>query len=506
MKLALICLFVFLGIPSVAIAAPLSQPTPQILYVKAIPTGSANCTSWDNACGLQAALDIAEPGHQVWVAAGTYLPTKLTNSTEPRSATFALETGVEIYGGFPADGGDWDERDSVTHLTRLSGDLGNPGNKADNSFHVITYEEVGATAILDGFTISDGNAIYVFDYFHGIPSDRHGGGIFISNSSPILTNLIVNNNSAESMGGGVFNESSSPRLSNVTFTANSAQAGGGMANYNSAPRLTNVTFNSNYSLVYGGGMYSTFNCIPMLTNVTFSSNHSDREGGGILNESSNSILINVTFYSNTADVGGGAISNYRSNPTITNAILWGNNPAQIFNWQSTTNINYSNIEGGHIGTGNFNLDPQLAPLADNGGLTQTHALGAESPAIDKGDPNNCSMTDQRDFFRPIDGDADGVPACDMGAYEFGSVYDGFSLTAEALGCGTVTKDPSKAGFHLGEIVTLQASPLPGCSFEGWSGDAEGTDNPLLVTVGGSLAFTANFQRNFYVYILFPIYK
>jgi len=311
-------------VSSVASAAPSSQTNSNILYVKQTVSGLADCSSWENACGLQTALDKALSGHQIWVAAGTYFPTKLTISTEPRSATFALKTGVKIYGGFPAEGGTWDEHDSATNLTKLSGDIGNPGNKTDNSFHVITYQEVGASAILDGFTISDGNAIYNHDPITGIPSDGNGGGIFISNSSPTLTNLMVSNNFADSMGGGVFNQSSSPTLSNVTFTANSASAGGGMANFSySLPRLTNVIFNSNTSLVYGGGMYSTNNCNPVLTNVTFSSNHSDRQGGGMLNESSNTILINVTFYANTADDQGGAIANYRSNPTITNSILWG---------------------------------------------------------------------------------------------------------------------------------------------------------------------------------------
>ncbi|MGQ0593935.1 MAG: choice-of-anchor Q domain-containing protein [Gammaproteobacteria bacterium] len=60
----------------------------------------------------------------------------------------------------------------------------------------------------------------------------------------------------------------------------------------------------------------------------------------------------------------------------------------------------------------------LAPLADNGGPTRTHALVAGSPAVDavkRGCPP--PFTDQRGFARPVDGDGDGRAACDVGAFE-----------------------------------------------------------------------------------------
>src|SRR5205823_2583386 len=62
-------------------------------------------------------------------------------------------------------------------------------------------------------------------------------------------------------------------------------------------------------------------------------------------------------------------------------------------------------------TGNLiGVDPKLAPLASNGGPTQTHALLATSPAIDAGDIS-CASTDQRGLSRQ--------GTCDMGAFEFG---------------------------------------------------------------------------------------
>jgi hypothetical protein len=57
-------------------------------------------------------------------------------------------------------------------------------------------------------------------------------------------------------------------------------------------------------------------------------------------------------------------------------------------------------------------DPNLAPLADYGGPTQTMALLPGSPAIDAGDDDTCEETDQRGVTRP-QGDH-----CDIGAFEY----------------------------------------------------------------------------------------
>jgi hypothetical protein len=83
-----------------------------------------------------------------------------------------------------------------------------------------------------------------------------------------------------------------------------------------------------------------------------------------------------------------------------------------------------NLNGasGTIGTGSDRVDSRehLAPLADNGGPTLTHALRRGSPAIDGGDPSFSYFPyDQRGtgFERVIDGDGDGTAVVDIGAYE-----------------------------------------------------------------------------------------
>jgi hypothetical protein len=81
---------------------------------------------------------------------------------------------------------------------------------------------------------------------------------------------------------------------------------------------------------------------------------------------------------------------------------------------------YNNIDdGASCGfSSNFgsksNTIPQLLPLANNGGRTQTFAIARSSPALDGvvyNSPNFCPSTDQRGWSRPIG------PRCDIGAYE-----------------------------------------------------------------------------------------
>jgi hypothetical protein len=149
-------------------------------------------------------------------------------------------------------------------------------------------------------------------------------------------------------------------------------------------------------------------------------------------------LHNVTLTDNIADsdsngtgTGGGVYIITGASLTARNTLISGNTN----NCSGTlTGAGYNLIQNtagctlvGDL-TGNLTgVVPNLGPLQNNGGSTLTRALLAGSAGIDDGHPVSCLdqnlitlTTDQRGYARPIDGDADGLAVCDMGAYEYNS--------------------------------------------------------------------------------------
>ncbi len=64
--------------------------------------------------------------------------------------------------------------------------------------------------------------------------------------------------------------------------------------------------------------------------------------------------------------------------------------------------------------------------------------------------------------------------------------------------GTVALNPDKATYTEGETVELTATPDAGWDFDSWSGDATGSDNPVMVTMDGNKTVTANYVLHEYV--------
>jgi predicted outer membrane repeat protein len=295
-----------------------------------------------------------------------------------------------------------------------------------------------------------------------------GGGMWNNEASPILMDVMFSGNSALNVGGGMYNEvNSTPELTNVTFTANSAASGSAMYNTSSSPALLDVTFSDNTgsagsrggamvndlgsspSLAHvtfannsvaftGGAMLNASNSNPSLVNVTFAGNSSSDKGGAIYNWESSPSLKHVTMSGNASNAGGAIYNDQNSNPSIVNSILYGDTGGEIVNNSGTALVTYSIVQGGYAGVGNIDQDPVLGPLQDNGGFTQTMALGPGSPALDAGDNAYCPSTDQRGVTRPQGS------GCDIGAYEYAeTIIPTLTVTASPTQTPTYTPTPTQ---------------------------------------------------------------
>ena len=289
---------------------------------------------------LQPALNAAGSGDQIWVAEGTYKPTVEHGGSGDRYRSFQMKNGVAIYGGFdPTLGYDtWEERDWVNRVAILSGDIGIAGDSSDNSYHVFYHRDItnlDSTAILDGFTITRGNA-------DGYWPHNRGGGMYNYELSPAVSHCTFKDNRAE-WGGGMLNDMlSSPTLTGCTFSHNMAfSIGGGMYNDQvSSPTLTDCTFSANTALTAGG--MGNNGSSPVLTGCEFLDNvASTAMGGGMTNDRSSPVLIDCRFLRNSASTWAGALYNYKSSPTLTGCMISANSANDgggIYNFDSSPRL------------------------------------------------------------------------------------------------------------------------------------------------------------------------
>ena len=294
--------------------------------------------SWTTPFGtIQKAIDSATGGDEIWVAAGTY----------PLSDYILVGKPVAIYGGFNGTETQLEERDWVTNVTTVD------GNNAFLCFYVTQ------AATIDGFTVTNGYSYY------------NGGGMRVYRCAPTISNCIFSANSSDFNGGGI---------QNYLYAS---------------PTITNCTFSGNEASWYdGGGVYNFMYSSPTLINCLFYGNSANRDGGGMANYYQCSpTLTNCTFYGNSAGVSGGGIYNYSyASPTITNSILWADSApagAELYSdVNSSPSISYSDIQGGYLGTGNIDADPDFVDPASGDFHLSRHS---PSPCIDTGDPSAPSL-------------------------------------------------------------------------------------------------------------------
>ena len=284
-----------------------------------------------------------------------------------------------------------------------------------SSRRVFTLDSANANLEISHLTLTGGRGLV-------------GGGIYNDGGTVTLNDSTISGNSVPA-AGGIFNDHDGMlTLINSTVSNNRATAaGGGIINFGTMTMI-NSTVSGNSSNFGGGGIFQRFSGNTMtMTNSTISGNSAPL-GGGIVNlDGSTATLINTTVSNNSASRGGSILNTEAAGATTSFSTINLNNSI-IANSTSggdcvrdlgTINAEYTLIEGGlgcvnGINSNNLTGDPNLGPLQNNGGPTETHALLPGSRAIDAG--NSTLTTDQRGIARPQG------PAPDLGSFELSFLF------------------------------------------------------------------------------------
>jgi subtilisin family serine protease len=296
-----------------------------------------------------------------------------------------------------------------------------------------------------------------------------GSGMYNDNSNPHLIRCRFSGNSlGGGSGGGMYNLDSSPIVEDCEFVDNAAGVGGAMANNDSGSAIIRRCLFKGNEASFGGGLYTRDDCNPVVTDCRFENNragytggaleirggnpsftrcqiinnyageydwggagisafegimkfesctitgnYSYENGGGMFVWNGHVYMYNCTISDNKAAVQGGGIflfSHLSGSTSLRSCILWNENATEVEG--KTISVQYSDVEGGYIGTDNMNAEPRFVDAA--GG--DYHLLW-DSPCIDAGDPAYVPQ--------PSDKDIDGEPRVmranrvDMGSDEVG---------------------------------------------------------------------------------------
>jgi hypothetical protein len=322
------------------------------------------------------------------------------------------------------------------------------------------------------------------------PNFGGGGGIFVNPGATLnLSDSVVTDNEGYSFGGGILSYGAL-NINNCTISFNKAGNGGGFYILFTTATITNSTINNNMTDFQAGVGNQDANVT--LTNCTVSNNTAAVSSAGIVSRAAfataTTNVTNCTVANNNGPGAALAVANLQgamgASLTVKNTLAASNGQVNYFkgannsvltslghNLDTDGTSGFINGQNGDlIGSAGSPIDAKLAPLAANGGPTQTRALMCGSPAIDAGDNNGAPVADQRGVARPQNN------ITDIGAYE-----------SKLLCLGDLAN--GKAGIPYNETLSVVGGQAP-FSFSLVQGNLPPglTLNPTTGQISGTVAF------------------
>lgn len=386
-------LFGMVGVvaPTAAIAATINVPTDQ-------PT-------------IQAAIDAAADGDLIAVAPGAYFEaidfkgkTIRVRSTNGPNATTIDSSSLNVNAVACVSGEGLG--------TELEGFTLNPVVSA-NSFHIRVLNShlairncliIGNPSVDAGAVYSTNSTLTVSNCLFASIVRSNAGSLWMFSSSAVITDSYFTN--CEAGGWGVVSAiDTTTSVTRCAFESNNSpcvKLYGAPVQNRPPSTITNCVFRGNLSGVEGSGHAAEIHSCLFVGN--------SRVGATL--EHANLWINNSTIVNNFG-AGVSYLDTYGRDLKITNSIIWGN-PSQIdISAASSVLVSYNDIEGGYAGVGNIDAAPLFDYATGN-----DYGLAANSPCVDAGSNywiRNGSSLD--DTCRVKDGNGDGAPIVDMGAYE-----------------------------------------------------------------------------------------
>jgi len=261
-------------------------------------------TSWSTAfTSLQAAIDYAAgpPAEAVWVGQGNYV---LTSS-------LTVAAGVALYGGFPASGGEMQDRNPALYSTTLDG---------DGSLYPVVSIDTVDNVRLDGFGVTGA---------YGAGPDNNGAGVLCDDSSGVvIENCKVYGNQSPgspSSGAGIMCMYSDVVIQNCDISGNAvSNNSGGISGYYATIDISSTSVSNNTYGESGGGCGFWY-CTVSVVDCEISNNTGGFNGGGVFCHNCSAATFERTrITGNSASFIGGGITTYDTPLIMTSCTVSGN--------------------------------------------------------------------------------------------------------------------------------------------------------------------------------------